>query len=236
MTYSYTYKSDYEDTVKLVKLPNNVISISESDALGRLTNRTINNVALSAAYEYCSNKNNSAYTTPLVLKETHTKIGSQFAAYQYTYDSNNNILTVKDGSNALLVSYEYDGLNRLIRENIVGGNTTVFRYDKGGNLQYKKVFAYSSAVGKTYNDLLNGTGKIISYGYGVSSNKDLLTSYNGSGTLEYDNYGNPNKWFKHGTGNSALGYTLQWGNVSNLTAVTDTQTGSVIHISITTRA
>lgn len=92
-------------------------------------------------------------------------------------------------------------------------------------MQYKKVYVYGAAAGKTYTDLLGGTGKTISYGYGVSSNKDLLTSYNGSGTLEYDNYGNPKKWFKHGTGNSSLGYTLLWGNVSNLTAITDDATG-----------
>ena len=100
----------------------------------------------------------------------------------------------------------------------------MFKYDKGGNLQYKKVYSYSAAAGKTYTELLNGSGKTISYGYGVATNKDLLTSYNGSGTLEYDNYGNPKKWFKHGTGNSALGYTLWWGNVSNLTAITDDAT------------
>ena len=109
----------------------------------------------------------------------------------------------------------------------MGGNTTVFKYDNGGNLQYKKVYAYSAASGKTVNELLNGTtGKTISYGYGVATNKDLLTSYNGSGTLEYDNYGNPQKWFKHGTGNSALIYTLQWGNVSNLISIYDGVSGS----------
>ena len=109
----------------------------------------------------------------------------------------------------------------------MGGNTTVFKYDNGGNLQYKKVYAYSAASGKTVNELLNGTtGKTISYGYGVATNKDLLTSYNGSGTLEYDNYGNPQKWFKHGTGNSALSYTLQWGNVSNLISIYDGVSGS----------
>ena len=109
----------------------------------------------------------------------------------------------------------------------MGGNTTVFKYDNGGNLQYKKVYAYSAASGKTVNELLNGTtGKTISYGYGVATNKDLLTSYNGSGTLEYDNFGNPQKWFKHGTGNSALIYTLQWGNVSNLISIYDGVSGS----------
>ena len=225
MAYTYMYKSDYEDSVKVVKLPNNVTSIFETDELGRLTQRTVSNVVLSTKYEYCNNKNNATYTTPLVSKETHSHISSKFAVYQYTYDSNNNILTVKDASDALLVSYEYDGLNRLIRENIVGGNTTVFKYDNGGNLQYKKEYTYSAATGKTYTDLLNGTGKTISYGYGISSNKDLLTSYNGSGTLEYDNYGNPKKWFKHSANNSSLGYTLQWGHVSNLIAITDNDAG-----------
>ena len=87
------------------------------------------------------------------------------------------------------------------------------------------MYTYSAAAGKTYTDLLGGTGKTISYGYGVSSNKDLLTSYNGSGTLEYDNYGNPKKWFKHGANSSSLGYTLQWGHVSNLIAITDNDAG-----------
>ena len=108
----------------------------------------------------------------------------------------------------------------------MGGNTTVFRYDKGGNLQYKKVYAYSAAAGKTYNELLSGTSGNTKYsGYAVSGSKDTLTSYNGSGTLEYDDYGNPKKWFKHGTGNSSLGYTLQWGHVSNLIAITDNDAG-----------
>ena len=65
-------------------MPNNVISISESDDLGRLTNRTINNAALSTEYGYCNKKSNSDYTTPLVSKETHSYKKSEFALYQYT--------------------------------------------------------------------------------------------------------------------------------------------------------
>ena len=90
----------------------------------------------------------------------------------------------------------------------MGGNTTVYKYDKGGNLQFKKIYAYSTAYGKTFSELLNGTsGKTVNYGYGNSENKDLLTSYNGSGTLAYNGYGNPEKWFKHGTNGSSLAYT-----------------------------
>ena len=233
LAYNYTYKSEYEDWLSAVTLPSGASSDTVTDDFGRLRTRKVTPSAeagidvavFDSKYEYCGSKNESSCTTPLVEKETHNNSNTEVAAYLYTYDANNNILTIKNGSGALLVSYEYDGLNRLIRENIVGGNTTVFRYDKGGNLQYKKEYTYSAATGKTYTDLLNGTGKTISYGYGISSNKDLLTSYNGSGTLEYDNYGNPKKWFKHSANNSSLGYTLQWGHVSNLIAITDNDAG-----------
>ena len=221
MGYTYSYKSDFEDTVSSIKLPNGKTAAFTFDDFGRLKTRSVNtSSALQNEYTYCNNRTDSGSTTPLVSKESLI-VGNLPNDYSYTYDSNNNILTIKNGSSALLVSYEYDGLNRLIRENIVGGNTTVFKYDKGGNLQYKKVYSYSAAAGKTYTDLLNGTGKTISYGYGVSSNKDLLTSYNGSGTLEYDNYGNPQKWFKHGANGSTLGYTLQWGSDDRLVMVED---------------
>lgn len=225
--YNYEYKSEYEDEITSITLPNKKLSSLVTDALGRIDTRTINTAAvLKNEYKYCDNQYDSSFTTLLVSKET-LKAGSSYVVYQYTYDDNNNILTIKNDVGKLLVSYEYDGLNRLIRENIVGGNTTVFKYDKGGNLQFKKIYAYSAASGKTVNDLLNGTfGKTINYGYGVSTNKDLLTSYNGSSTLEYDNYGNPKKWFKHGANNSSLGYTLQWGQVSNLTAISDDATGN----------
>ena len=110
----------------------------------------------------------------------------------------------------------------------MGGNTTVYKYDKGGNLQFKKIYAYSTAYGKTFSELLNGTsGKTVNYGYGNSENKDLLTSYNGSGTLAYNGYGNPEKWFKHGTNGSSLAYTLQWGLVSNLITITDDDTQDI---------
>ena len=154
MVYNYIYKSDYEDSVASVKLPNNIVCGIETDDFGRLTSRTVNTSSvLKNEYVYSSSKSNSAYTTPLVESEKLIA-GSVSATYKYTYDSNNNILAVKNASNALISSYQYDGLNRLIRENIVGGNTTVFKYDKGGNLKFKKVFTYSAALGSTVSTLL----------------------------------------------------------------------------------
>ena len=185
LAYHYVYKSEYEDLITSVTLSSRVSSDIVTDDFGRLRAHTVNLssendpelAVFSTEYEYCNNKSNSSYTTPLVEKETHNNSNTEVAAYLYTYDANNNILTIKNGSGALLVSYEYDGLNRLICKNIVGGNTTVFKYDKDGNLQFKYVHGYSAATGKTVNDLRNGTGKTISYGYGFASNKDLETSF-----------------------------------------------------------
>ena len=130
-------------------MPNGDNCSIETDAFRRLQSKTISaSTSFANTYEYSKSKTSNAYTTPLVSKET-LKVGSSSVAYQYTYDSNNNILTIKNKAGSLIVSYEYDGLNRLIRENIVGGNTTVFKYDKGGNIQFKKVYSYSAAAGST---------------------------------------------------------------------------------------
>ena len=102
----------------------------------------------------------------------------------------------------------------------------MFAYNNSGNLLYKKFYSYSAAAGKTTSELLNSsTGVAVNYGYSNSGNKDQLTSYKVSGKLEYDNYGNPKKWFKHIANSSSLGYTLRWGHVSNLIGVTDDATG-----------
>ena len=224
LSYNYLYKRDCNDELSSIVLPSGKTSSVETDGFGRIISRTVNTSAeLKNIYTY---KLNGTYTTPLVQKE-ELKVGNNSSVYQYAYDSNNNILTIKNASGSLIVSYEYDGLNRLIRENIVGGNTTVFKYDKSGNIQFKKIYSYSAASGKTVNELINGTtGNTISYGYGISTNKDKLTSYNGSGTLTYNNYGNPEKWFKHSANSSSLGYTLQWEHVTELASITDANSGA----------
>ena len=55
----------------------------------------------------------------------------------YTYDANGNITSATE--NKKKVSYVYDGLNRLVRENNELLNKTItYYYDEGGNLREER--------------------------------------------------------------------------------------------------
>jgi len=93
------------------------------------------------------------------------------------YDINGNI--IKYGP----ATYEYDGLNRLVRENNLAlGRTFTWQYDAGGNITSRKEYAYST-------DGLVGLASENAYIYD-STWKDLLKSFNGQ-AITYDNAGNP---------------------------------------------
>lgn len=96
------------------------------DGLGRLTNRQLKpsaSITLNHSYTYADAAGNK--TTSLV--ETLTTAAG---TYTYTYDAAGNILSISDG--AYLLSYQYDGLNRLIRENDErAGKTYTYEYAAG---------------------------------------------------------------------------------------------------------
>ena len=105
-------------------------------------------------------------------------------AVLHTYNSNNNIIAVTD-ENGKRISYKYDGMGQLIRENNPYTNlTTVYSYDKGGNITSAKEYAYTTAAE------LGTVKKTNTYTYGDSNWKDKLTAYNGK-TITYDKIGNP---------------------------------------------
>ena len=232
-SYSYAYK-DKTDAIETINLKKNNAAVFSSgitaDGFGRVKNRQFkigSNVLLKEEYLYNGIvKSGVTYETPRVFTATLTA-GQSSRGYKYTYGVNNNITAINNLSNNLIVSYAYDGLNRLIRENVVGGNITVYKYDAGGNIRYKKIFPYSSYSGQSTLTLLGSSaGKTINYGYS-STVGDRLISYNGSETVEYDNFGNPQKWFKHGTNSSSLGYTLTWEECTQLASITDDSTGAL---------
>lgn len=108
--------------------------------------------------------------------------------YTYTYDARGNITAISDGTNT--TSYVYDSLDQLTRENNqAAGKTWVYTYDNGGNILSKSEYAYTTGALGTALDT-------ISYGYGDSEWRDLLTSYDGKRLTadEIGNLRNDGKW------------------------------------------
>ncbi len=115
------------------------------------------------------------------------KNGSQLI---YTYDANGNITQISEKSSSddtadVLVTYVYDGMSQLIRENNrEAGTTTVYTYDTNGNITGSKTYAY------TEGEVSGDASESHSWSYENSSWRDLLTSYDGT-AITYDASGNP---------------------------------------------
>ena len=79
--------------------------------------------------------------------------------------------------------YQYNGLQQLTREdNQAAGKTWEYTYDAGGNILTKTGYAYTIGTPGTAQ-------KTITYKYGDSQWRDLLTEYNGK-TVTSDAIGN----------------------------------------------
>ena len=101
----------------------------------------------------------------------------------YEYDQNANISAVSVNSEKRS-SYEYDDLNRLVRENNSAADITyVYSYDKYGNILSVAEYPYTEGR-------LGEAAAVTSYGYGNSSWNDLLTEFNGQEII-YDMSGKP---------------------------------------------
>ena len=102
--------------------------------------------------------------------------------YEYTYDANGNIVSVKEGNKT--TSYTYDSAGQLLRENNqAAGKTWVWTYDNAGNILSRKEYAYTTGT-------LGAVVDTVNYGYNNTNWKDLLTSY-GDKSITYDAIGTP---------------------------------------------
>ena len=108
----------------------------------------------------------------------------------YSYDDNSNISSIsrlKNGQTKNL-SYEYDGLDQLIRVNDQKANvTTLYTYDAGGNITSAKTYPY------TTGSISGSPLSQKTYSYSSSGWKDLLTNFNGDSII-YDEIGNPTQY------------------------------------------
>ncbi|RGQ33560.1 RHS repeat-associated core domain-containing protein, partial [[Clostridium] leptum] len=186
-----TLKNEYQysDTsiIKGVKLNGSQILTYDWDDLTRMTSRTLNLTApFTTQYTYLKGSN-AGGETALVAE---IKNGGE--TLRYAYDQFGNIASVSKNG-AVIESYEYDGLNQLIKVTN-GANVTEYAYDTGGNLTSVK---------------LNGEVQ-DTYGYTDAGWKDLLTSFNGQ-AITYDEIGNPLTYRD--------GFTFTWQNGRRLATV-----------------
>lgn len=124
---------------------------------------------------------------------------------KYRYDKCGNISEILENGHTS-VRYEYDKLNRLIREdNKPLNRTTLYTYDQNGNIAERCEYAYTW---KTGEELSNLKCTHASYDY----DGDRLISYNGE-NCAYNNLGNPTEYrgkeveWQYGTRLTKLGTT-----------------------------
>ena len=93
-------------------------------------------------------------------------------SYSYTYDQNDNVLTVTDKNGT--VSREYDALNRVTKLTDTYGNAIRYEYDEVGNLT-RLIYPDNTAVVYTYDanyNLLSVTDwncRVTAYTYDVNN-------------------------------------------------------------------
>ena len=188
------------DRLKYVRLNGSNRLAFGYDDLGRLTSRsyasTTGSTVRKTTYTYVAGANGS--TTNLLA----TVNNAGFSGLTYTYDDMGNIKTIKEGSKT--ETYTYDSLGQLTRVDSQKENKSyTYSYDNRGNITSKKEYAYTTGT-------LGTATKTVSYAYGNTGWKDLLTSYNGQ-SITYDTIGNPLSY---------RGMTLTWANGRQLATLT----------------
>ena len=129
-------------------------------------------------------------------------------SWNYTYDNAGNITAITSGGKR--ISYQYDELNQLIRENNgVLNETILYTYDAGGNITSRKTYDYTEGTLQTIK-------KNETFTYRSDGWKDQILSWNGY-RYTYDAGGNPTllrgvplTW---GEGRRLKKVSLSWGTV-----------------------
>ncbi len=139
---------------------------------------------------------NFSYDSSKRVSSETAVFDSNNISLNYTYDDNNNIIEISDGTQT--TTYEYDSLNQLTRANDPFENKTyLYSYDNRGNILSKEEYDYT-----TEEDLSAYTPvNVDNYTYSSDEEwKDKLLTFDGN-PITYDESGNPLTY---------NGYTYTW--------------------------
>ena len=176
---TYTTQYTYDKDNRLTKTTVGNVSASYTyDAYGRMTGivtKSGDSTVLNSTISYNSSSNTATSTQVADWNDGLT-------TYSYIYNDNGNIASISSDNRT--ATYEYDALDRLTRANDpIAGKTWVYSYDSGGNILKRSEYAYTA-------NALGTPSEEMTYTYGDSQWKDLLTAYNGK-PITYDEIGNP---------------------------------------------
>lgn len=186
--YAYYYKNNAARDVEYITLPNGLKAYPMSDVNGRNTGKEItdeNGNKKYGEYIYYRKVGDHATNTPSAVWYAHgTEIKDNV---KYKYDSCGNIIEITENG-ALSARYEYDSLNRIVREdNKKLGKTHLFNYDSCGNITSKREFTFTLRATEKLEELT----ELLTVQYGYDG--DRLMSYGGT-AIVYDTYGNPTSY------------------------------------------
>lgn len=218
--YLYTYDNNGPQAELLsVMLPTNAVQSVTKDKLDRTKEITLSSGEKKASRHYYYLKRGD-HASNLVSSLWFGDNNTLMQNLRYKYDANGNITEVYENNN-FVVRYQYDSLNRIIREdNFRFRKTTTWTYDAGGNIANRKEYPYTLNDDLTHfvdeqmlstTELQNkaySTYKSISYTYANNGNRDRLMDYNGE-QFAYDAIGNPTTY---------RGKQLTWENGRQLKA------------------
>lgn len=211
-----TYSKGSNDNTTLVEEDGIKTEIS-LDSFGRITEIDTskdNENDFYSNYEY-TNGNESNSTTNQVSKLTQKYKSNQILNYDYTYDGNGNISSVKENGTTIF-EYDYDELNQLyVEKDMVNHLYTHYLYDDAGNI--------IKVLKRRYDNYGVPTTTISenNYSYNDTEWKDILTSFNGE-VFTYDEIGNPLSYRD--------GISFDWKNGRTLNSITNIKNNSTIQM------
>ena len=221
MSTAYTYASPTDDTLvaeeTVWNMPGEISTTYSRDGLQRPTETTVmvDSNGYKQAFEYAPRQKRERVTngqlvgglpsfTWITTDLGTTNYVSAFKEYSVSgttetlvrtdtveYDANGNI--TKYGN----VTYEYDNLNRLVRENNPTiDKTTIWSYDINGNITYVREYAYTTDASPS-----NGTTTAFIYGTSWKDQLSVISVGTTAKQITYDQAGNPTTY---------KGATLSW--------------------------
>lgn len=178
---TYTYDKDGREVT--AKASSNYYRTTDYDSLGRVLSQMWSTSTPSGVtYQYNDTDRTKRSDLPSALLFGNGSLG-------YSYDGNGNITRIQEsdtnesGGATKTISYQYDELNRLIREdNQILNKTVTYSYDLGGNLLSEKEYDYTTGT-------LPASATVTKTGTYDTAWKDKLLSWNGT-SMTYDAIGN----------------------------------------------